>query len=208
VLITASSTGDAAYSRVDLDPGSVRRALGAMASGVVALCAEIDGVPVGMVASSFAAGISFDPPLVLFSAQKTSTTWPVLRRAHRIGVSILSRDQEALCMQMASRSRDRFAGVDLHHGIDGALLIDGAACLLSCTVVNEVPAGDHEVVLLEVRELAVDVDAEPLVYHRSSFRRLTAPHLYRRDAEALATADLVDDWFFPATRGLGGTVSE
>lgn len=204
MLITSHSTPSGGSERastltkVDLDPGSVRAALGNVPSGVAAICAEIDGEPVGFVASSFSVGISFDPPIVLFSAQNTSTTWPVLRSAERLGISILARNQEEACLRLASRTRNRFEGLDTLRSERNALFIAGSACLLECAVVAEIPAGDHHIVLLRVADLAIDQGTEPLVYHRSAFRRLTVPlpsSTFRADASSIEDAD---DWHFPA----------
>ena len=55
----------------------------------------------------------------------------------------------------------------------GAILIDDAPIHLECTVEGEMPAGDHEVVLLRVHALATDPATAPLVFHGSTFRRLS-----------------------------------
>ena len=49
-----------------------------------------------------------------------------------------------------------------------------AAAHLSCTIHNEIQAGDHTVVLLEIETLRADPDIEPLVFHASTFRALEA----------------------------------
>ncbi|MBO0895762.1 flavin reductase family protein [Arthrobacter sunyaminii] len=160
----------------DLQPAALRRAFSRFPSGVAALCAVIDGEPQGLVASSFTVGVSMDPPLVMFAVQNTSRTWPVLRGSARIGVSILGSDHEGVCKQIASRAGDRFAGLDLHTDDSGSLFLDRAALWLECSVENEVPAGDHQVVLLRVHGHASHEDAhEPLIFHGSAFRRLGVP---------------------------------
>lgn len=160
--------------RTAVEPEVVRAAFGAYPSGVAALCAEVDGVKVGMVASSFSVGASYEPPIVMFSVQRSSTTWPVLRQARSIGVSVLTEQHGDACMQLASRSRDRFEGLAFSTSPEGALLLDEAAMQLETSILQVVPAGDHEVVLLEVTGLSVDHDASPLVYRSRSFHGLRA----------------------------------
>ncbi len=150
----------------------VRRAFGHFPSGIVALAAELEGVPVGLVATSFSTGVSFDPPLVLFSVQNSSTTWPVLRLAPRIGASVLGRRHESSVMRLASRSGDRFEGLETVTTEDGAIFLHGSALWLDCVVRSETPAGDHAIVLLEVVAMRVETEVDPLVYHGAAVRRL------------------------------------
>lgn len=143
-------------------------------SGVAALCAIVDEAPRGFVASSFAVGVSFDPALALFSVQKTSTSWPFLRQAERIGVSVLGEHHGELCRQLASRRADRFVGVDTVQGRHSDIYIPGAPLWLECSRFSETPAGDHCLVVLEAHAAHVNSARQPLVYHRKQFRRLTA----------------------------------
>ncbi|MCX6467852.1 flavin reductase family protein [Williamsia herbipolensis] len=155
------------------DGDALRSAYSCFPSGVVAVCAEIDGVAVGMAASSFAT-VSLDPPLVSLCVQHTSSTWPKLRDAPSIGVSVFSAGQDALCRQLAGAADHRFDGVTPAVTDSGALFVPDAAAILSCTLYNEIPAGDHNLVLLEITALDADPDIEPLVFHASTFRALEA----------------------------------
>lgn len=154
------------------DPGALRQAFSRFPSGVAALCARVDGNPVGLVASSFTVGVSLEPPLVMFAVQNTSNTWPVLRTAGRIGVSILADGHSAVCRQLASRQGDRFAGVDMVPYGEEAILVGGATLSMECTIVSETPAGDHAVVILQVHNIGYMPESEPLVFHGSAFRQL------------------------------------
>ena len=71
------------------DPGEITRAFSGFPSGVAALSARVHGDPTVMIVSSFAVGVSHNPPMVSFAAQHTSTTWPLLSRAQTIGISVL-----------------------------------------------------------------------------------------------------------------------
>lgn len=156
------------------DPDHVRAAMGRFPSGVAALCAVVDGRPVGMSVSSFTVGVSYSPPMVMFSSQNTSSTWPLLARSERIGVSVLGAGQSAVCMQLASRKLDRFDGLETIETEKGALLIDGAAMWLDCEVVSSTPVGDHHIVVLLVHGIEARTDHAPLVYHQRGFHSLSA----------------------------------
>lgn len=128
-------------------------------------------VPVGMAASSFAP-VSLSPPLVLFCAANQSLTWPRLRTADRLGLSVLSEHQAALCRQLAGPLESRFEGVSWRTGDGAAVLLDGAAAWLECSLFEEMPAGDHVIVVLQVLAVTPSAGTEPLVFHQSRFRSL------------------------------------
>lgn len=144
-------------------------------SGVAAMAAEIGGTKHVVVASSFTVGVSLEPPLVMFAVQKTNSTWPTLRMAERIGVSILGEDHAALCRQLAGRDKPaRFAGVDAAVNEDGAVFVPGSPVWFECSIYDEHPAGDHDVVFFEIHSLHAETGTEPLVFHGSRFRQLAA----------------------------------
>lgn len=154
-----------------MDQAVLRRAFSAFPSGVVALCAVVDGKPQGMVASSFVT-VSIDPPLVAFCVQWTSTTWPQLEALPRIGVSVLGESHDVAARQIASKVGDRFADLATTTTEDGAIFLDGAGAWLDCSVEQTFPAGDHGIVLLRMHALTLHDGVEPLVFSGSAFRRL------------------------------------
>ncbi|MFC7403355.1 flavin reductase family protein [Citricoccus sp. GCM10030269] len=157
----------------DLSTQTLRTAFSHFPSGVAALAGIANGVKEGLVASSFTVGVSLEPALVSFAVQNTSRTWPRLKQADRIGISILGEDHTMVCRQLASKDGDRFAGLDIRANDHGALFLDGAALWLDTTVYSELPAGDHKMVLLEVHGVHDhSSEYEPLVFHRSAFRNL------------------------------------
>ncbi|MBY3794464.1 flavin reductase family protein [Rhodococcus sp. 06-1460-1B] len=158
-------------STTSLDQSVLRNAFGQFPSGVVAVCAEIDGVKIGMAASSFVA-VSIDPPLVAFCVQDTSTTWPKFAAASRIGISVLGELHDVAARTLAAKTGNRFEGLTTTTTDDGALFIDGASMWLDASVTEQVTAGDHDIVLLRINELEVKDGVAPIVFHGSKFRRL------------------------------------
>jgi flavin reductase (DIM6/NTAB) family NADH-FMN oxidoreductase RutF len=152
-------------------PAELRRAFGCFPSGVAAVCAEVGGILTGMAISSFTS-VSLDPPLVSFCIAHTSSTWPVLRVAPRLGVSILSSQHERAGRQLAGRHPDRFTDLPWRATELGAVLLEGAGGWFETNVEQEVRAGDHDIVVLRVRDLDADDQISPLVFHASEFRRL------------------------------------
>ena len=174
-----TSQGDASRSAFGAlspvsEPGALKRAYSCFPTGVVAVCClGTADAPLGMAASAFTT-VSLDPPLVSVCVQNTSTTWPRLREAPALGVSVFSHTQSALCRQLAGPAEHRFDNTTPQATDDGALFLPDSAAQLSCHIHSEVPAGDHTVVLLQIDALDCDPDVEPLVFHASTFRALEA----------------------------------
>ena len=156
-----------------LDRGELRRVFGAFPSGVIAIAAIVEGVPVGMAASSFTS-VSLDPPLVMICVGNTSTTWPRFRDAPCFGVSVFAADQADACRQLAAKSEDRFANVPWRATDDGAVMLEGATAWLHCSTHAIFPGGDHDIVVMRVHDLDADHAIHPLVFHASKFHRLEA----------------------------------
>lgn len=156
-----------------IDGGGLRRAFACFPSGVTAVCALRDGVPTGIVASSFTS-VSLDPPLVSVCMAHTSTTWPALRDAPRIGVSVLADHHSEVAAALSTKQGDRFAKVDWEPTDAGAVLVHGSTLWLDCAVDRTYPAGDHDIVLLRIYGFCSYPEVAPMVFHSSTYRRLVA----------------------------------
>ena len=152
----------------DLDPRRLREVFGVFPSGVVAVAAEVDGEHVGLAASSFTS-VSLEPPLVSFSVAATSKTWPTLRRADHLGVTILADHHDDACRQLAGPVEHRFDGLSLTTSDDGAVTLDDGLARFDCTIHDEVEAGDHLIVILRLHAVEHADTSQPLVFHRSGF---------------------------------------
>jgi len=166
--------GDPPFQAVSGDADDavlLRKAFACFPTGVVAVCAMSEGKPIGMAASSFVS-VSITPPLVAFCVQWTSKTWPKLEAAKRVGISVLGESHDVAVQQLASRTEDKFNGLDLGISEDGAVFIYDATAWIDCLIESVMPAGDHGIVLLRVNSLTTRTFVEPLVFHGSKFRHL------------------------------------
>ena len=157
----------------DLSPTSLREAFGHFPCGVIAIAAEVDGIRVGLAASTFVP-VSLDPPLVSFCVQNTSETWPKLRSLPQLGISVLGESHDDAVRALAAKTGDRFAGLDTVSRESGAVFVEGTSVWLESAIEQLIPAGDHTIVILRVSDITVHPDVPPIVFHRSTFRRLGA----------------------------------
>lgn len=161
------------YEQLLPEPTLLRSTFAGFPSGVTALAATVNEKDEVLIASSFTVGVSLEPPLVMFAVQNSSKSWQRLKQAPMIGISVLGADQEQACRQLAlGPPEQRFDGIDKHSASSGALFVRRAPVWLECEIWDETPAGDHTVIILEIKALFRDETVEPLVFHSSTFRRL------------------------------------
>ena len=159
----------AARAAVAPDARSFRDALGRFATGVALVTAAPDGEPHGLIVNSLTS-VSLEPPLVSFSASRSSLTWSRMRRAGRFGVNVLGRQHERFAIRATPAGADRFAGLDWELGRGGVPLLTDALASLECEIVAEHPAGDHWIVVGRVDDLRTSRVNEPLVFFAGEFR--------------------------------------
>lgn len=134
----------------------------------------MDGRLAGLAASSFTT-VSLDPPLVSVSIANASRTWLDLRRAARLGVTVLADHHGAAARQLAGPAETRFAGLDVVVTDQGAATLADGIARFDTAIYREVEAGDHTVVLLLLHAAEHGDHALPLVFHRGGFGRLQQP---------------------------------
>lgn len=156
----------------NLSPTALREAFSHFPSGVIAVAAEVGGERLGMAASTFVP-VSLDPPLVSFCVRNASETWPRLERLPVLGISVLAERHQDVARTLAAKNGDRFAGVDTVSSETGAVFVRDTCVWLESAVEQLVPAGDHTIVILRVRDITVHGETGPIVFHRSGFRRLS-----------------------------------
>lgn len=157
----------------EVDPAEFRQVCGHFTTGVTVITATDGDDPVGLAANSFTS-VSLEPPLVLFCAGKTSTTWPRIEKADAYAVNILAADQEEISRTFAAPDVDRFEGVAWHQGVTGSPILDGALAYLDCEIEAKHDAGDHVLVVGRVVDLDVQRDTGPLVFYRGGYGDLSA----------------------------------
>src|SRR5436305_8494819 len=101
------------------DDRRFRDVFGHFATGVTIITAMDGDEPVGMAANSFTS-VSLEPPLVLFCAAKSSSTWPRIETSGNWAANILDDDGEEICRLFAQKGADRFARIAYTQGRTGS----------------------------------------------------------------------------------------
>jgi flavin reductase (DIM6/NTAB) family NADH-FMN oxidoreductase RutF len=116
--------------------------------------------------------VSLNPPLVSVTVAHTSTTWPVLKLADRLGISVLAQDHGPVARSLAAKGSDRFASVAWESSTAGTVFVKGSALWLECWIEAGLRAGDHDIVLMGVDNVVAFPKVLPMVFHGSEFREL------------------------------------
>ncbi|MBK5540535.1 flavin reductase [Pseudomonas sp. TH05] len=161
-------------SETAFDTRAFRRALGNFATGVtVVTAAAEDGRRVGVTANSFNS-VSLDPPLVLWSIDKRSSSHEVFEAASHFAVNVLAADQIDTSNNFARPREDRFAEIAFDAGAGGAPVLADCAARFHCEKYQQVDGGDHWIMIGKVVAFD-DFGRSPLLYHQGAYS-MVLPH--------------------------------
>jgi flavin reductase (DIM6/NTAB) family NADH-FMN oxidoreductase RutF len=166
-MTLATPTADVAAT--EFSSAQFRQALGHFATGVTVVTAcGPDGQRAGLTVNSFSS-VSLEPPLVLWSLGRSSSSMAVFAAASHQVIHVLGADQQALAERFAGPRERRW--LDLAHGWSGggAPLLAGCAAVFECQSLTQHAAGDHVVFIAQVTHCTSDGARAPLVYHGSRF---------------------------------------
>ena len=141
----ATNLGD-----MDVTPMALRRALGLFLTGVTIVTTQTGTQsPYGLTVNSFNS-VSLDPPLVLWSLDRTNDCTQVFRDARAFAINIMPAGSDRLIRRFSTPDINRFEGVAWHGGPAGQPILDEALVSLECRLWAEYPGGDHVIFVGEV----------------------------------------------------------
>ncbi|MGP3931550.1 flavin reductase family protein [Nonomuraea sp. KM88] len=162
------------FTERHVDPATHRKVVGRFATGVAIVTTWRDGVDLAMTINSFTS-VSLEPLLVLFCAEKVARFHDAVLETGTWGVSVLPASMEDVSRFFAHRGRPlngQLARWAHHRGETGAALFDGAIATVECVTMAVHDAGDHSIVVGEVRALSTPSEEAPLLYHEGRYRKL------------------------------------
>lgn len=157
-----------------IDPIALRRAFGTFVTGVTVITTrDEDGSPRGMTANSFTS-VSLDPPLLLVCVAKSASSYQAFTKAGCFAVNILHEGQVDVSGTFASKSPDKFQSVTHDHIHTGAPVLTDSLTWFDCTTFSTVDAGDHAILIGEVRAFGTSPTA-PLGFCRGRYASVKDP---------------------------------
>ena len=165
------SDDDREPGRRTFEVARLKQVMGHFATGITIVTGLDANTPVGFTAKTFHS-LSFDPALVMFCPQRSSTTWPRIEKTGEFCVNILAEDQESLARAFAASGSDKYQGVGWRAGpVTGCPILHGCLAWIEGRRIAEHDGGDHTVVISEVLDMGVEREGQPLVFYRAGFGR-------------------------------------
>lgn len=137
-------------------------------AGVAVITFSHDGQLYGFTATSVIS-VSADPPVLTFSIDSSSSSWPALAAAETLVVNFLSVAQVEASARFATRGIDRFAEGGWSLLPTGEPVLDGTPVWVRGQVVQRTAIGRSFLVSVLALETRTDAPADPLVYHDRTY---------------------------------------
>ena len=156
-----------------MDDKLFRRALGTFPTGVtVVTTRDEDGAPVGMTVASFNS-VSLDPPLILWSLDRSAFSFQAFSTASHFCVHILAEDQVEMSDRFAQTLTDKFSDLETEPGIGGAPRLINCAARFDCAAWRTYDGGDHIIIIGQVEDMESS-GKPPLLFAGGGYHALGA----------------------------------
>jgi len=148
--------------------GAMRHLAGGVSVITVGRGKDIAGMTVTSVSS-----LSVDPPTLIVSINRESSSWPLLQRDGVFGVNILTSDQVEIAERFTGKGglkgADRFAGAQWVTRASGVPLLVGALAAIDCEVEHIVERHSHAVVIGRALDLQLSPRTAALAYWQGQY---------------------------------------
>lgn len=160
-----------AVRKIEIDPGvavaDFKTAMRSLAGGVSVITVgrgrDITGMTVTSVSS-----LAVDPPTLIVSVNRSSSSWPLLNRYGAFGVNILGADQLDIAERFSGKDgvkgAARFDGAEWVVGVTGAPLLADAPAAIDCDVEEIIERHSHAIVIGRVRAVHTAPGQDALAY--------------------------------------------
>ena len=148
--------------------GAMRHLTGGVSVITVGAGKDITGMTVTSVSS-----LSVEPPTLIVSINRESSSWPLLKRHGFFGVNILTADQldvaERFTGKGGLKGADRFAGAQWTTRVSGVPLLVGALSAIDCEAEDIIERHSHAIVIGRVLDLQTSQRTAALAYWQGRY---------------------------------------
>lgn len=149
-----------------------RDALGHFATGVAIITVRgPEGTPLGLTVNSFSS-VSLDPPLVLWSLDRSSDRFAAYMHAKHFAVNILGDANQTLSHRLSRKGDFSLDNEPLREGVHGVPVLTCSIASFECAVEHRHDGGDHVIFVGRVLDFTHTSHGRPLLYYRGRYRLL------------------------------------
>jgi len=148
--------------------GAMRHLAGGVSVITVGRGKDITGMTVTSVSS-----LSVEPPTLIVSINRESSSWPLLKRHGFFGVNILTADQLDIAERFTGKGglkgADRFAGAQWTTLVSGVPLLVGALSAIDCEAEDIIERHSHALVVGRVLDIRASQRTAALAYWQGRY---------------------------------------
>ena len=156
----------------NISAGDFRGAMRHLAGGVSVITVGRGSDITGMTVTSVSS-LSVDPPTLIVSINRDSSSWPHLKRQGFFGVNILAAGQREVAERFTGkdglRGAERFAGAQWTTRVSGVPLLVGALSAIDCQVDEIVERHSHAIVIGRVLDIQISPQTAALAYWQGEY---------------------------------------
>jgi flavin reductase (DIM6/NTAB) family NADH-FMN oxidoreductase RutF len=156
-----------------MDINLFKKAMGSFATGVCVITAKYNNQDVGITINSLTS-VSLEPPLILWCIDHNSTRYDIFSNLKKFNVNILSDKQQEISNRFAFSKDYPFNDFSTSHTTNDIAFFEDNICTLECTLYNRMVAGDHEILIAQVKNIILNKQTKPLLYFKGSYSFLSA----------------------------------
>lgn len=180
----------------EASPAYFRAAMRRLVGGVSVITAGAGGDISGMTVSSVSS-LSVDPPSLIVSINRASSSWPLLRQHRYFGVNILNADQADIAERFTGKDGlkgvERFAGADWIERASGVRLLSGTLAAIECEAEDIIERHSHAIIIGRVLHVELSADDAALAYWQGNYMAIDREEDMARLADVSLPAGHVRD---------------
>lgn len=139
-----------------------KEAMSKFATGVTVVTIHNENKLIGKTVNSFAS-LSLNPPLVLFSLDKKSSSLKIYKNSKYIGINILSAKQKKISNYFSIKNpiwdKTKFFFSD-----NNVPMIKDCVANLNCVNLKNINQGDHLIFICKIQDIKITNNIKPLIY--------------------------------------------
>ena len=144
-----------------------KKTLSKFSTGITVICVKKGDDTIGKTVNSFNS-LSLEPPLVLFSLGKDSSSINDFANSKFLTINILSNKQKNFFL-FFSQKKPNFEKIEFIEGKNKTSLIPNCIANLECKLIENIKKGDHFLFICKVLNFYKNDKLKPLIYFNSNY---------------------------------------